>query len=83
MQMKKIVLALIHWYQSSISPLKRHGCCRFLPTCSEYAYLSIERFGVIKGGWLAICRLARCHPLCPGGFDPVPKKFAWRRKNRH
>ncbi|MBP1576817.1 MAG: membrane protein insertion efficiency factor YidD [Oscillospiraceae bacterium] len=80
--MRKICLALIRFYQKNLSPLKKHGSCRFLPTCSEYAYLSISRFGVIKGGYLATCRLLRCHPLCPGGFDPVPKTFAWRKKNR-
>lgn len=46
--------------------------CRFTPSCSEYAVQSIRRWGAIRGAWLAVKRLARCHPLCPGGFDPIP-----------
>jgi len=80
--MKKILLALIVFYQRALSPLKKHGTCRFLPTCSEYAYVAVKRFGALKGSYLAIGRLLRCHPLCPGGYDPVPTVFAWRRKNR-
>jgi putative membrane protein insertion efficiency factor len=48
------------------------GHCRFTPTCSQYALEAIERHGVFKGWWLALCRIGRCHPFCKGGFDPVP-----------
>ena len=81
--MKKLCLFLISFYQKNLSPLKRHSTCRFLPVCSDYARLSILRFGVIKGGYLALCRLMKCNPCCPGGYDPVPITFAWRRRHRH
>lgn len=48
------------------------GHCRFTPSCSQYALEAIERHGVIKGWWLALCRIGRCHPFCKGGHDPVP-----------
>jgi uncharacterized protein len=48
------------------------GACRFHPTCSEYAATAISEHGIRRGGWLALCRVARCHPFCKGGFDPVP-----------
>ena len=72
--MKKILLKLIEFYRRQISPNKGGACCRFIPTCSEYAYTAVERFGAIKGTALALWRLLRCHPLCKGGFDPVPPK---------
>ena len=62
----------IRGYQKRISPNKR-PCCRFIPTCSEYAVTAIERYGSLKGTMLAVRRLARCHPLCRGGYDPVPE----------
>jgi putative membrane protein insertion efficiency factor len=55
------------------------GHCRFTPTCSQYALDAIERHGVIKGWWLAICRIGRCHPFCKGGFDPVPDEGSGTR----
>jgi len=58
-------------YKLCISPYFR-GSCRFLPSCADYAAEAIERHGVLAGGWLAACRLARCHPLCKAGHDPVP-----------
>ena len=48
------------------------GVCRFTPTCSQYALQAIEKYGIIKGGWLALRRLGKCHPWHPGGYDPVP-----------
>jgi uncharacterized protein len=48
------------------------GTCRFVPSCADYARDAVSRYGVLRGSWLAAMRLARCHPLCEGGFDPVP-----------
>lgn len=68
---KRFLLWLIRFYQSSISP--RHpGCCRFIPTCSQYALEAVGKYGALKGSWLTVRRLLRCHPLCKGGYDPVP-----------
>lgn len=69
--MKWLALALIRLYKRFISPLLPPSC-RFEPTCSVYTYQAIEKYGVIKGGWLGIKRISRCHPLNPGGYDPVP-----------
>ncbi|MFO7322257.1 MAG: membrane protein insertion efficiency factor YidD [Chloroflexota bacterium] len=69
--MKHLALALIRFYKRFISPLLPPSC-RFEPTCSVYTYQAIEKYGVIKGGWLGIKRISRCHPLNPGGYDPVP-----------
>ncbi|MBC7258555.1 MAG: membrane protein insertion efficiency factor YidD [Chloroflexi bacterium] len=69
--MKKLILALIRFYQKYISP-GLPPSCRFYPTCSHYTYEAVERYGVRKGGWLGIKRLARCQPWNPGGYDPVP-----------
>lgn len=67
----RLALALIRFYQHYISPLKP-PVCRFSPTCSTYALTAIQRYGFLKGVWLAIKRIAKCHPLHPGGYDPVP-----------
>jgi hypothetical protein len=64
-------LALLRGYKILISPFYR-GSCRFLPSCADYAAQAIERHGVLRGGWLAARRLARCQPLCSSGHDPVP-----------
>lgn len=67
---KKIVIWLILFYKKFISPLKPRTC-RFYPTCSDYALLAIEKYGVVVGGFKAIKRILRCHPFNPGGYDPV------------
>lgn len=71
--MKHIFIALIQFYRKFISPLKP-PTCRFYPTCSEYGLESYRRFGAIKGTYLTIRRILKCHPFHQGGFDPVPEK---------
>lgn len=68
---KTLVIIVIKGYQRFISPLLGNNC-RFTPTCSFYAIEAINRFGVLKGGWLASKRILKCHPLNAGGEDPVP-----------
>lgn len=68
--MKKLFIVLIKIYRLFISPLKPPSC-RFIPTCSEYAILAIEKYGVVRGGIMAVKRILRCHPFHPGGYDPV------------
>ena len=70
--MRALLIALIRGYQWFISPLLGNHC-RFYPSCSEYAREAIERHGAVRGVWLAIRRVARCHPWHPGGIDPVPE----------
>lgn len=62
---------MIRFYQNTISKLLPPSC-RFYPSCSQYGYEAVSKYGVLRGGWLAVRRLARCHPLNPGGYDPVP-----------
>jgi putative membrane protein insertion efficiency factor len=69
--MTKLVLLAIRFYQRFISP-GLPAACRFYPSCSEYGYEAIARYGIIRGGVLTLRRLLRCHPFHPGGFDPVP-----------
>lgn len=71
-KMKQLFIWLIRGYRIFISPLFP-PTCRFQPTCSMYAIQAIERFGAIKGSWLATKRILRCHPFHPGGYDPVPE----------
>lgn len=68
---QKVAIALIKSYQKFISPLLGNNC-RFNPTCSSYAIEAINRFGLLKGGWIASKRILKCHPLNAGGDDPVP-----------
>ena len=70
--MKRFLLACIHFYRRHISPGKRRPCCRYFPTCSQYAVTAIERYGAVKGGGMAAWRVLRCNPLSKGGYDPVP-----------
>ena len=68
--MKKVFLKMIRFYQKNISPIKK-PCCRFYPTCSEYAVEAIEKYGALKGSLMAAWRILRCNPFCKGGYDPV------------
>ncbi len=70
--MKRVLLSLIRFYRKHISP-HTPPACRFQPTCSQYALTAIERFGALKGSFLALKRLLRCNPFCKGGYDPVPE----------
>ena len=69
--MKKILILIVRFYRKYISVLKP-PTCRFYPTCSQYAIEAIEKYGAIKGSFMAIRRILRCHPYHPGGYDPVP-----------
>ncbi len=70
--MKGLLLQFIRFYQRSISPL-RPSCCRFTPTCSQYALEAITKYGAAKGGFLALRRILKCHPFFRGDYyDPVP-----------
>ncbi|MBP3541756.1 MAG: membrane protein insertion efficiency factor YidD [Clostridia bacterium] len=71
--MKQFFLKAVRFYRAKISPTKP-PCCRFTPTCSQYALTAIERFGAWKGFWMTLWRVLRCNPLCKGGYDPVPEK---------
>ncbi|MDP1859464.1 MAG: membrane protein insertion efficiency factor YidD [Gemmatimonadaceae bacterium] len=69
--MKLVLVLLVRGYQVALSPLLP-ASCRYYPTCSHYAIEALEKHGALRGGWLALKRIARCHPFRPGGFDPVP-----------
>ena len=72
--MKRVLLALIRFYRGYISHM-RPPCCRFIPTCSEYALEAVEKYGALKGGWLALRRISKCHPFHRQKsieYDPVP-----------
>lgn len=80
--MKRLLIGCIRIYQRSISPLFPPAC-RFTPTCSQYAVEAIERFGVIKGTWLAMRRLLRCNPFGGHGYDPVPERSEHKKSRRN
>lgn len=67
----RVGISMVRWYQRSISPLTP-PTCRFQPTCSQYTLIAIRRYGLIRGSWMGARRIMRCHPLHPGGYDPVP-----------
>ena len=69
--MKYIFIFLIKVYQRTLSRLLPPSC-RFYPSCSEYGVQALQKYGIFKGGWLTVKRVARCHPFNPGGYDPVP-----------
>lgn len=72
--MQRVVLQLLRGYKWAISPMFPPAC-RYVPTCSEYAMEAVERFGVLRGSWMAAGRLLRCHPFAHNGHDPVVKRF--------
>ena len=69
--MRTIFIGLIKGYRFFVSPLKG-PCCRFVPTCSEYALVAVKKYGALKGSYLAVKRICKCHPFHRGGYDPVP-----------
>ncbi len=69
----RLLIAVIQGYRHMISPL-RPPTCRFMPTCSQYAVDSVTEYGVLRGGWLALVRLAKCGPWHSGGWDPIPER---------
>ena len=69
--MKHLFIFLIKVYQRTLSRVLPPSC-RFYPSCSEYGVQALQKYGVFKGGWLTVKRIARCHPFNPGGYDPVP-----------
>jgi putative membrane protein insertion efficiency factor len=79
--LREVVLAPLRFYRRFLSRLKP-PMCRFHPTCSQYAIEAIELHGILRGSWLFLARIVRCHPLCKGGYDPVPREFGFRRRVR-
>lgn len=67
----RALISAIRFYQKGISPLTP-ASCRFHPSCSQYGLEAVQRHGALRGSWLTVRRLARCHPFCKGGYDPVP-----------
>ena len=70
--MTKILIAMVRFYRRYLSGLKRYTHCIYRPTCSEYAIEALQKYGALKGSWLAIKRILRCNPFTEGGYDPVP-----------
>ncbi|KSU64081.1 membrane protein insertion efficiency factor YidD [[Bacillus] enclensis] len=80
--MKRAILLLFRFYQVVISPIKP-PTCRFYPTCSHYGIQAVSRFGALRGGYLTIKRILKCHPFHPGGIDHVPEEWAERNKKQN
>jgi putative membrane protein insertion efficiency factor len=70
--MKRLLLTLISFYQRAVSP-HLPDSCRYIPSCSEYARVAIQRYGALCGGWMGLRRILRCNPFHKGGYDPVPE----------
>lgn len=70
--MKKMLIKLVNLYRNYISPMKGRSACIYIPTCSQYAIEALEKYGALKGSYLTVRRILRCHPFAKGGFDPVP-----------
>ncbi len=70
--MKKILIFTVKFYQKHFSGLKSAPSCRFIPTCSQYALEALEKYGAVKGTYLALKRVLKCHPFHKGGYDPLP-----------
>jgi putative membrane protein insertion efficiency factor len=79
---RQLLMWMIRGYQLAISPMLGPRC-RFYPSCSCYTHTAIERYGVVRGGWLGLRRLLRCHPFHAGGYDPVPEPQAADKRLTH
>lgn len=77
--MKYLMIGIIKLYRMTLSKVLPPSC-RFTPSCSEYAIIAVERFGAVKGGYLALKRIIRCNPFSEGGYDPVPEKTDRKKK---
>lgn len=73
----RLLQKLVRLYQLTLSPWVGREC-RFIPTCSNYSIEALERHGAIRGSYMTVCRLLRCHPLGGRGYDPVPERFRWK-----
>lgn len=80
--MRWLITTSIRLYQQLVSPLLGPRC-RFYPSCSQYTRVAVQRFGVLRGAWLGLRRILRCHPLNPGGHDPVPETLGHRPDHNH
>ena len=78
---KKALIGIIKFYRRFISPLKK-PCCRFYPTCSQYALTAIEKYGAVRGGFMAVWRIIRCNPFSEGGYDYVPEQFYFFKRTK-